>query len=174
MGEPLQELRRAALLDRRAAVDDQVLAEPERVGLRSLDRDRHARVPADVAQLLLLAQVRGDDVVAVEADPDDRDLRAPVRIDRDEVGEPVGLEHRSRALGKNAHRPLHSTLEQAELQDPRRVEAFDPEQLTGGLDRRARRHEPHELATRDLDPARLRLGGDPADDGVQRRPPPSR
>lgn len=46
--EPLQELRRAALLDARAAVDDEVLLQPGRLDLAALEGERHARVALDV------------------------------------------------------------------------------------------------------------------------------
>ena len=48
-----------------------------------------------------------------------------------------------------------------------RIEALDPEELPGGLDGRARRHQADELAADDLGAARLRLGGDRRDDLVQ-------
>jgi ABC-type multidrug transport system fused ATPase/permease subunit len=49
-----------------------------------------------------------------------------------------------------------------------RVESVDPKQGARSGDRRARRHEPDELAADDLGPARLRLRSDPRDDLVQR------
>ena len=49
----------------------------------------------------------------------------------------------------------------------RGVEALDLEGGPGGLDRGARRHQPHELGPRDLDPVRLGLGDDAVNDLVQ-------
>jgi hypothetical protein len=84
-------------------VDDEVLAESQGVGHLGLQRKRHTRVAAHVPQLLLLAQMTRDDVVAVEADPDDRDLRTSVAVERDEVRERGGLEHGPSAVRHDAH-----------------------------------------------------------------------
>jgi hypothetical protein len=106
--QPLEQLGRAALLDRSTSVDYEVLPHANRIGDRRLDGERDPWVASDVAELLLLAEMRGDDVLAFETDPDDRHLRAPVRVDRDEVGEAVGLENLARALGEDAHPPAYS------------------------------------------------------------------
>ena len=82
MRQALQELGRAALLDPSAPVDDQVLLEPGRLHDGSLQGQRDARIAFHVPQLLLRVQVPGDDLVAVEADPDARDLRCAVGVRR--------------------------------------------------------------------------------------------
>ena len=72
----LEELGSAALRDPGAAMHDEVLEQPWRLDLGSLDRERHARIAAHVPDLLLRPrQVGRDDLVAVEADPHARDLR---------------------------------------------------------------------------------------------------
>ncbi len=60
MSEALQQLRRAALGDVRLAVHDEILLEARRLNARPLEGHRDARVAPDVADLLMLRQVRGD------------------------------------------------------------------------------------------------------------------
>lgn len=103
--ELLQELRGAALRDPCLPVDDEVVLHPDCVLAQRLDRERHARVALDVLHLLVAAQVRADDLVALEPDPDAGHLRAPIRVQRHQMGEPVGLEHLARAVRENRHRP---------------------------------------------------------------------
>ena len=101
-----EQLRAAALDDPGAAVHDEVLAQAHRVRLGALDRQRHARVAHDVVELAARAERGEDDVVALEADPDEADLRAAVGRDRDEVRERVALEHRAgRVVISNARGP---------------------------------------------------------------------
>ena len=158
------EARRPALLDRRATADHQVLPEPELVRLGSLDRERDTRVPSDVAQLCCSRRCA-------------ETMSSPSRPTQtiETCGLPSGLtvtrcasasdSSTARALsGRTLIRDPLIILEQAELQHPRRLEAFDPEQLARGLDGRARGHEPHQLRADDLDAAPPRLGRDPADD----------
>jgi hypothetical protein len=95
--EPLQELGRTAFLEARGPVYDQVLLEARRLELGAFDRERNLRVAPDVAELLLPGvQMAGDDLVAVEPDPDAADLRRAVGAERDEMGQGVRLEDRSR------------------------------------------------------------------------------
>lgn len=86
MRQLLEQLGRPALGDPRPAVDDEVLQQAGWLQLRALDRERHPRVLAEVAELLLLTQMSGDDLVAVESDPHAGDLRGAVAIQRDQVG----------------------------------------------------------------------------------------
>jgi hypothetical protein len=84
----LEQLRRPALLDRRRAVDDEVLEQAGRADRAALERERDARVAADVLELALVrVQVRGEQVVAVDRDPDQRDLGSAARADRREMAE---------------------------------------------------------------------------------------
>src|SRR6185295_10829748 len=99
VGEALQKLGRASLLDRCPAVRDEVLRKADFVERVGLHRERHARIALDVAHLLPAAEMARDDLVSFEADPDAADLRTPVRVQRDEVGEPIRLEHRARFGG---------------------------------------------------------------------------
>src|SRR3954469_22675916 len=85
VGQALEQRRRAPLLDRRPAVDDEVLLEAPLVDAGALDRQRHARVALGVARLAARRHVAADDVLAVEAGPHDADLRAAVGVERDEV-----------------------------------------------------------------------------------------
>src|SRR4051794_33536666 len=57
-----------------------------------LDRQCHPWVAANVAELAMVGQVRRDDLVAVEPDPDDRDLGTAVRFERDQMGQAGALE----------------------------------------------------------------------------------
>src|SRR5215208_3825583 len=100
VGQLLEELRRTALGDSRAPVDDQVLQEPRRLDLGAFDRERDALVTPNVPQLLLVTQVPGHDLVAVEPDPDAGNLRRAVPVERDEVSEPPRLDQRAGAVRK--------------------------------------------------------------------------
>ena len=91
--ELLQQLGRTALLDRCAPAHDEVLAQPGRVDLRPLERDRHARIAPDIVELALVrVEVGADQIVAVDADPDTSHVRrrrrdpgsrdGPVRLTR--------------------------------------------------------------------------------------------
>jgi hypothetical protein len=113
--ELLQELWGAALGDSCLPVDDEVVLHPDRVLARRLDRERHARVALDVLHLLEAAEVRADDLVALEPDPDAGHLRAPVRIQRHQVGEPVRLEHLARAVREDCHPPEASAFPRGDL-----------------------------------------------------------
>src|ERR1700677_4548593 len=79
VGELLQNLGGAAFGDSCAPVDHEILDESTLVERVGLDRYGHPGVPPDVADLLALGQVRCDDLIAVDAYPDDRELRAAVR-----------------------------------------------------------------------------------------------
>jgi hypothetical protein len=98
VGKPLQQLGCATFDEPRPPVDDEVLLEPRRLDLGALDRQRHARIAGDVSELPLIPKVRRDDLVAVQSDPDAGDLRGAVGVQRDEVGQRVGLDQRARAL----------------------------------------------------------------------------
>src|SRR3954452_1081633 len=89
--EFLEQLRRATFLDRGGAVDDRVLPQPGRLDLAALERDNHARLTLDVLELLLRwVEMAGEQVVAVEADPHARDLRAAVLVGRHQVAQRAG------------------------------------------------------------------------------------
>jgi O-acetyl-ADP-ribose deacetylase len=105
MRERLQELGRAALGDPCAPVNDEVLHQARWLDLGALDRERDPRIPPHVAELLLVTQVAGHDLAAVEPNPDAGDLRRAVAVQGDEVREPAGLDQRPRALGK-LHAPI--------------------------------------------------------------------
>lgn len=83
MGQSLQQGRSAALGDVRATVDDEVLIEPEFVARARLDRERNPRITAYVADLAVLGQVSGHELLAFEPDPHDRYLGSPVRLEGD-------------------------------------------------------------------------------------------
>jgi hypothetical protein len=72
--EALQELRAAALLEACPPVHDEVLPQPGRLDLTPLEGQSDTRVAADVAELLLIGEVSGHNLVAVQADPDAGDL----------------------------------------------------------------------------------------------------
>ena len=98
-GKPLQELRRSARLESRTTVDDEVLLEAGRLHDGALDRERDTRVAGDVAELPLReAEMPGDDLVALEPDPDAGHLRRAVPVERDQVRERAGLDQLTCAL----------------------------------------------------------------------------
>jgi hypothetical protein len=102
VGKPLEQLRCAAFLHSRAAVNDQVLPKPGRMDRSPLDRQHDPRVAGHVAQLLLgRAQVAGDDLGALQSDPDAAHLWTAVAVDRREVTECIGLEQGARARREN-------------------------------------------------------------------------
>ena len=70
LGESLEQLGRAALVDRGRSFDDQVVLHPVLIAL-GLDREGDPRVAFDVADLLIDEQLADHDVVAVQAHPDD-------------------------------------------------------------------------------------------------------
>jgi hypothetical protein len=99
--QALEELGRAAVLEPRPPVDDEVLLEAGRLDLGALDRERRPRVACDVPELLLPGpEMAGHDLVPVEAHPDTRDLGRAVAVQRHEVGERAGLDDRAGAFGK--------------------------------------------------------------------------
>ena len=81
----LKQFRSAALRDSTAPMDDDVLIEANLVARASLNGQCDARVTADVSNLPVLGQVRGDDLIAVQPDPDDRDLRSSVWLERHQM-----------------------------------------------------------------------------------------
>src|SRR3954469_10997512 len=89
--EPLQQLRRATLLDPRGSAHDEVPRQPALAESLSLDGDRYTRILLDVLDLPVAAEVRADDLIVVQADPDAGHLRAAVGVERDHVAERVGL-----------------------------------------------------------------------------------
>ena len=104
MGEPLQELSGAALLEARGAAHDQVFAQAHRVEGVRLHRQRHARIGGDVAELDLGGvEMAGDDLLAVEPDPDDGDPRAAVGGQRHEVRELARLDQLARGGMQRGH-----------------------------------------------------------------------
>src|SRR5436305_2906471 len=74
----LEQFRRAALGDARTTVDDYVLVEADLVASPGFDRQHDPGIPANVAELAVLRQMARHDLVTIEADPHDRDLRPPV------------------------------------------------------------------------------------------------
>ena len=51
----------------------------------------------------MLGQMCGDDLVAVEAHPHERDLGPTVGLERDQMGEAAGLQHGARGVGQRGH-----------------------------------------------------------------------
>src|SRR6266540_2257488 len=101
--EARQELRRAPFRDARVAVDDQILLETRWVDPRTLEGDDDAGVSFDVLQLLPATEVSGHELAVLDAHPDAGDLRAPVRVERDEMPERAGLDQLTRAVGQLRH-----------------------------------------------------------------------
>jgi hypothetical protein len=104
VGQPLEQRGRAARLDRRMPVDDEVLAQAARVEPQALDRQADAGVALEVGDLARAEQVGRDDLVAVEAGPDAADLWAAVGVQRDHVDERRGLEQLADFGVEHCHR----------------------------------------------------------------------
>jgi hypothetical protein len=85
------------------AMDHQVLPEPRRLDLGSLDRQRDPRVTLDVPHLLAVAEVCENDLVTVEAHPHNRDLRRTIGIHGHEVREAARLDQGTRGLRNRGH-----------------------------------------------------------------------
>ena len=85
---PAEQLGRAAFFDPGPAVHGEVLLQARGMDLRTLERQHNARVAPRVLKLALIAgQVVGDELLAVEPDPDARHLRRAVLAECDEMGE---------------------------------------------------------------------------------------
>jgi hypothetical protein len=103
VGQALQQLGPSPLLDARAAVDDEVLLEPDAADLGALEREGHPRVATDVVELAPRAERGEDDVAVLEADPHAADLRAAVLVVGHQVRERVALDDGPRVVGDLGH-----------------------------------------------------------------------
>jgi hypothetical protein len=102
--QSLEEFGCATRLDPCPTVDDQILGEPVFVAASRLEREHDPGLAPHVVELLLgIAQVPGDDVLAVETDPDDRDLRRTVGVDGYEVSQMASGERRSGVFVEHDH-----------------------------------------------------------------------
>ena len=99
----LKELRCTALGDASTAMDDDVLIKSNLVACAGLNGQRDAWVTANVSDLPVLGQVSGDDLVAIQADPDNRDLRPSVRLERHQVRQRPALKYSSSRVGNRRH-----------------------------------------------------------------------
>ena len=100
----LKQLRSAALRDPPTAMDDDVFVEADLISCSGLNGQRDARITADVPNLPVLGQVSGNDLVAVQADPDDRDLRPSIRIERYQMRQRPAFKYLSSSVGYRRHR----------------------------------------------------------------------
>ena len=86
----------------------EIFLEAGRTDLRALEREHHARIATDVAQLLLLGQVARNQLVALDADPDAGHLWRAVATNRDEMpSAPDSINSRAlsgRSIGEQATR----------------------------------------------------------------------
>lgn len=104
MRQSLEEFGCASLLDPCPTVDDQIMGEPVFVAASRLEREHDPGLAPHVVELLLgIAQVPGDDVLAVETDPNDRDLRRTVGVDGHEVSQMASRERRSGVFVERDH-----------------------------------------------------------------------
>jgi hypothetical protein len=100
--QALQEFGRAALFESGPPVDDEVLLETRRVNSRSLQREGDAGIAPHVLKLPLIArQVSGDELLALEPDPNAGDLRRAVRVQCHEVRERARLNQLASAIGEH-------------------------------------------------------------------------
>jgi hypothetical protein len=103
MSEPLQKSRSAPFRDTSSPVDDEVLDEASLVVAARLERQNNPRVVPDIADLAAIRQVSGDNLVTIEADPDNRHLGAAVAFQGDKVRERRRLQYRPNVLRDRAH-----------------------------------------------------------------------
>jgi hypothetical protein len=99
----LKQLRCTALGDASTAVDDDVFIKSNLVARTGLNGQRDAWVTANVSDLPVLGQVRRDDLVAIQSDPDNRDLRPSVRLERHQVRQRSALEYSASRVGNRHH-----------------------------------------------------------------------
>jgi len=66
-------------------MDDNVLIEANLVARAGLNGQRDSRVTANVSDLPMLRQMGGDDLIAIQADPDNRDLRSSIWLKRHQM-----------------------------------------------------------------------------------------
>ncbi len=71
-----------------------------------VERQNNAVVAFDVVQLETPAQMAANRLVAVQADPDDAHLRAPVRVDGGQVGHWAGCDQVPKLVWQDAHKVL--------------------------------------------------------------------
>src|SRR5919201_4192504 len=89
--EILKQLRGAAFLDLRSAIDDDVLAQAPRLDLGPLEGDRHPGISLDVLELSLpWIEMRREEIVALDCNPDARHLRGAVSAAHDGRARPPG------------------------------------------------------------------------------------
>jgi hypothetical protein len=120
-----KQFRSTALRDSAVPMDDDVLIEAKLVARAGLNGQRDARVTADVSNLPVLGQVRGDDLIAVQADPHDRDLRSSVWLERHQMRQRSSLEYSSSRIGNRRHGV------KLPIQDERQSVRVDPSGLAG-------------------------------------------
>ena len=121
MGQALEELGRAALLDPSATPDHEVLLEAAGVEPEPLDRQADPAVPLEVAHLERAEEVGGDDVLAVETGPDHGHLGAAVGVERDQVDERRRLEQGAGIRVERRHRASLSSPRPTVYNQPRRL-----------------------------------------------------
>ena len=103
MREALQQVRRAALGHARLAAQDEVLVQTPGVAAGCGKRERDPRVCPQVPELALITQGPDDDLVPVEAHPGHRDVRVPLPVERDNVGERAAFEEPADGVGQVGH-----------------------------------------------------------------------
>jgi hypothetical protein len=85
VSESLEKRWGASLGDTSSAVNDEVLNESALVMAVRLERQDNPRIRPDVSDFCAFGEVPSYDLVAIQADPYDRHLRAAVGFKRDEV-----------------------------------------------------------------------------------------
>src|SRR5579875_1200332 len=105
LGQPIEQVPGVvARLHHRVGVQHRVGVEENARLVRRLDGKDDSGIPLDVAELQMVAHVAADQLVAVQTDPDDADLRAAVGIDGAEVGERAGLDEVAQVGVERRHR----------------------------------------------------------------------
>jgi hypothetical protein len=87
MSESLEKGRGPSISNSSSPVDDEVLNKPAFIVTVCLERQHNTRIIPNVADFPAFREVPGDDLVAIQADPDDGYLWAAIGFQRDEMRE---------------------------------------------------------------------------------------
>src|SRR5215472_2538617 len=102
LGQPSQQFRGTAFFNVRLSIEHSVLNQPHRILPAGLQRDGHPRVASDILDLRMFVKVSSHQIIAVEPKPDQRDLRATIAIEGDEMSQGSCFDQRADFL-RNFH-----------------------------------------------------------------------
>src|SRR5215469_316398 len=85
LSQPSQQFRGTAFFNVRLSIEHSVFNQPHRILPAGLQRDGHPRVASYILDLRMFVKVPSQQISAVEPKPDQRDLRATIAIEGDEM-----------------------------------------------------------------------------------------